>query len=149
MEKTTLTTRLLAPALPLAVVFALALALRYPVAGMPLERDEGEYAYIGQRWLAGDVPYKESFDQKPPGAFLAYALFLRVLGPSPAAIHWGAQLYTLATLALLFFLGRKLFSARAGAVAAALCAFTTADACVLGSAANTETFLILPLVAGG
>jgi hypothetical protein len=137
-----------ATALALLVVFALALALRYPIADVPLERDEGEYAYIAQRWLAGEVPYKDNFDQKPPGAFAAFALFMSTLGPSPAALHWGAQLYSLGTLALLYFLARRLFSAAAGAVAAALCTFMMADGTVYGNAANTETFMILPLTAG-
>jgi hypothetical protein len=139
---------LLPAAISLPVVFALALALRYPVADFPLVRDEGEYAYIAQRWLAGEVPYKHSFDQKPPGAFAAYALFIATLGESPAALHWGAQLYSLGTLAVVFALGRKLFAARVGAVAAALCAFMAADPQVAGNVANTETFMVLPLTSG-
>src|SRR5438105_4217292 len=67
-------------ALPLlAVVFAVACLMRWPVAAIPLERDEGEYAYIGQRWLLGGVPYRDSFDQKPPGTFMAYALIERLI----------------------------------------------------------------------
>ncbi len=134
--------------LALLAIFALALVVRYPIADIPLERDEGEYAYIAQRWLAGEVPYKESFDQKPPGTFAAYALFIATLGPSVSALHWGAQLYTLGTLAVLFFLGRRLFSTAAGAIAAALCAFMTTGDTLFGNAANTEIFMILPLTAG-
>jgi hypothetical protein len=126
-------------------VALLALLLRAPIADLPLERDEGEYAYIAQRWLAGEVPYRDAFDQKPPGAFAVYALILAGLGPSVAAIHWGAQLWTLGTLALVFVLGRRLHSPAAGWVAAALAAFHTADVAVFGNAANTETFMILPL----
>jgi MFS family permease len=135
-------------ALALLGIFALALIVRYPIADIPLERDEGEYAYIAQRWLAGEVPYKESFDQKPPGTFAVYALFIATLGPSVSALHWGAQLYTLGTLTVLFFLGRRLFSATAGALAAALCAFMTTADTLFGNAANTEIFMILPLTAG-
>ena len=54
-------------------VLALALALRAPVASLAFERDEGEYAYAAQRWIAGDVPYRDFFDQKPPGVFAFYA----------------------------------------------------------------------------
>src|SRR5262249_42370580 len=57
--------------LGLLLISGLALMLRWPIAAIPLERDEGEYAYIAQRWLAGEVPYKGSFDQKPPGVFAA------------------------------------------------------------------------------
>src|SRR4029077_13252938 len=115
-------------------------ALRVPLAAIPLERDEGEYAYIAQRWLAGEVPYKDSFDQKPPGVFVAYVLIFKCFGTSPAAIHWGMQVYTLATITVLFVLARKLFSAAAGVAAAAFCAVLTSDQSLLGNAANTEVF---------
>ena len=74
-----------APALRIAIigwllVAALACVLRAPVAALPFERDEGEYAYIAQRWLAGDVPYRDAFDQKPPGVFLFYAAAFAVGG---------------------------------------------------------------------
>lgn len=131
----------------LAAVLFLGLILRWPVASIPLERDEGEYAYIAQRWLLGEVPYKASFDQKPPGAFVAYALIQRLAAESPAAIHWGAQVYTLMTIGLAFLLGRKLFGGPAGFAAGAFCAFLTVDHSLLGNAANAEIFMIAPLTA--
>jgi len=134
--------------LGLAAVFALALLLRCPIASIPLERDEGEYAYIAQRWLQGEVPYKETFDQKPPGIFALYALFISCIGTSAAAIHWGMQIYTLGTLVLVYWLGKRLFSETAGLTAAALCAFMTSAPCFFGHSANTEMAMILPLTAG-
>jgi hypothetical protein len=129
----------------LLVVFALALGLRYPVAEFPFERDEGEYAYVAQRWQLGEIPYRDNFDQKPPAVFFLYLIIQRTLGTSPAALHWGATLYTLGTLTVVFALGKKLFSLSAGLSAAALVAFLTTDASFFGNAANTELFLILPL----
>jgi 4-amino-4-deoxy-L-arabinose transferase-like glycosyltransferase len=124
-----------------------ALCLRFPIAAIPLERDEGEYAYIAQRWLQGDLPYRDSFDQKPPGVHVMYVLIESLCGTTPAAIHWGAQIYTLGTLAVLFLLGRRLASPAAGLAAAAFAAFMTTDPSVLGNAANTEVFMLLPLTA--
>lgn len=134
--------------LPLLLIGVVAMALRAPLAAIPLERDEGEYAYIAQRWLDGAVPYQDSFDQKPPGVFVAYAFIMRLVGGSPAAIHWCAQVYALGTLALIFLIGRHLFSPAAGMVAGIFAAFLMADKGVLGNAANTETFMLLPLTAG-
>lgn len=133
--------------LALACVFLFALLVRLPVASMPLERDEGGYAYIGRQWFRGEVPYRHSFDVKPPGVFFVYGLLDRLLGSTPAALHWGAQLYTLATLVLVFFLGRRLVSPTAGFVSALFLALMTVDPSVLGNAANTELFMILPLTA--
>ena len=133
--------------LALAAVLLLGLALRWPVASLPLERDEGGYAYIAQRWLQGEAPYRESFDQKPPGIYAAYAAIERALGESPAAIHWGTQLWCLLTVAMVFWLGRKLFGEEAGFAAGALAAFMTVDHGLLANAANTERFMIAPLAA--
>jgi hypothetical protein len=125
-----------------------ALLIRWPIVDMPFERDEGEYAYIAQRWFRGEVPYRDAFDQKPPGVFVAYAVIERLVGSSPAAIHWGAQFYTLGTLVLIALIGRQFANERAGLLAALFAAFMTADRSILGNAANTELFMILPLAAG-
>lgn len=130
-----------------AVVCLFALLVRYPVAGIPLERDEGEYGYIAQQWLQGALPYRDSFDQKPPGAHIMYVLIESLGGTTPAAIHWATQVYTLGTLALLFVLGRHLSTPAAGVATAAFAAFMVVDPSVLGNAANTEVFMLLPLTA--
>jgi hypothetical protein len=131
--------------LGLCIVCAVAALLRWPIADMPLERDEGEYAYIAQRWLCGEMPYRDAFDQKPPGVFVAYAVIEKLIGTSPAALHWGAQIYSFATLIVIALIGRRFAGDRAGLLAALLAAYMMAERCVLGNAANTETFMILPL----
>ena len=130
-----------------AAICVLALLLRAPIATIPLERDEGEYAYTAQRWLQGDLPYRDAFDQKPPGIFVVYALIEQVGGGGPTALHWGAQFYTLGTLAVLWLLGRRMSSAASGLAAAAFAAFMTTAPGVWGNAANTELFMLLPLTA--
>lgn len=132
---------------PLIAIFAVAGLLRWPIADIPLERDEGEYGYIAQRWLLGEVPYRDSFDQKPPGVFVAYAVLLKLSGSSPASIHWGTQVYNFGTLGLIFLVSRRLFGTTEGLLASLFAAYMTNDLCVLGNAANTETFMILPLTA--
>src|SRR5439155_1583843 len=44
-------------ALPLALVAAFSLVVRAALVSIPLERDEGSYAYVAQHWLAGELPY--------------------------------------------------------------------------------------------
>jgi 4-amino-4-deoxy-L-arabinose transferase-like glycosyltransferase len=137
----------LRPRLGLLCALLLAVAVRAPLASIPLERDEGQYAYIAWRWLDGALPYVDSFDQKPPGVYAAYAAILGSFGFTPRALHWGAQVYGLATLAALAALTGRFAGVRAGAAAAAIASVALADPAFLGSAANTETFMLLPLVA--
>jgi len=128
-----------------AAICLLALLLRLPIAGIPLERDEGESAYTAQRWMQGDIPYRDLSNRQLPGTFIAYAVAESVFGDSANAIHWAAQLYTLGTLTVLFLLGRRLSSPAGGLAAAALAALMTADASVHGNAAPPELFMLLPL----
>ena len=130
-----------------AAIALCALLLRMPLAGIPLDRDEGGYAYIAQAWTHGGMPYDDAFERQPPGIYAMYALIQRALGTTPSAIHWGLQLYTLGTLALIFLLARRLSSSTAGLAAAAFAAFMTTAPSVLGNAATVEVFLILPLTA--
>src|SRR5882762_9918391 len=74
----------------LTVLFVLAVRVR--LRDMPLERDEGEYAYAGQLILQGVPPYKEAYNMKLPGTYAAYALIMAVFGRSPAGIHLGLAL---------------------------------------------------------
>src|SRR5947199_2707664 len=101
--------------------------LRWPIAAVPLERDEGEYAYIAQRWALGEVPYRDSFDQKPPGVFAAYAVIQRILGESPDATHWGALVVTLGTLVCVAVAGRQLGGPVAGGAGAVVAAHMVGD----------------------
>jgi 4-amino-4-deoxy-L-arabinose transferase-like glycosyltransferase len=129
-------------------VAALACALRAPVADLPFERDEGEYAHIAQRWLAGDVPYRDAFDQKPPGVFVFYAAAIGVGGATPAAVRWGAQLATIAALGALIWIGARLFSPAVGVAAALAGVLLSADPGWLGNAVNTEQIALVPISFG-
>ena len=48
------------------IVFGLVIAIRIRLLGIPLERDEGEYAYAGQLILQGIPPYKLAYNMKFP-----------------------------------------------------------------------------------
>lgn len=126
------------------VTFAL---LRVPYLSVPLERDEGEYAYIAQRILEGDVPYRDAFDQKPPGVFLAYAAAFLVFGQSIESIHLLLYLWTAATVLVLFGLVRRLSGDWAAGFASLIFAVASVDPRLAATAANTELFMLLPITA--
>jgi 4-amino-4-deoxy-L-arabinose transferase-like glycosyltransferase len=130
-------------ALATAVALALGtIALRAPLFDLPLERDEGEYAYIAWRLGAGETPYRDWFDQKPPGVFFAYRAALALPGDPVVAIRAVAALFCAASAIALFALVRALLgSAAAAGVAALLYAFLSADPRMQGPIANTEIFM--------
>jgi hypothetical protein len=125
------------------VVFA---ALRAPYLEVPLERDEGEYAYIAQRMLAGDVPYRDAFDQKPPGVFVAYLAAFALFGESVEGIHAFLGLWSACTALALYGLVQRLAGGLPAAMATLLFAIASTDPRIVATAANTELFMLLPLV---
>jgi len=122
--------------------------IRFRLRDMPLERDEGEYAYAGQLILQGIPPYQLAYNMKLPGTYTAYALILAVFGQSPAAIHLGLLLINAATTLLVYFLGRRLSGQLAGVVAAAAYALLSAGPSVLGLAGHATHFVVLPALGG-
>src|SRR5262245_22630028 len=123
-------------------------ALRGRLLDLPLERDEGDYAYVAQLLLDGVPPYAGAYEMRMPGVFLAYASFLATFGQDAAAIRIGLALANAASAWLLYRLGRRLADAATGAGAAVLFAALSLGSGVLGLVANTEHFALVPAIAG-
>ena len=131
-----------------AIVLLLVLAIRIRLLGIPLERDEGEYAYVGQLMLEGIPPYKLAYNMKFPGTSAAYAAIMTVFGQSITGIHFGLLLVNAATIALIFFLGRRIGNTTSGIVAAIAYAILSVSPSVLGLAAHATHFVVLPVLGG-
>jgi len=139
------------PRLPLFVVAAaivLSAAVRLRLAEVPLERDEGEYAYAGQLLLHGTPPYVLAYNMKFPGVYYANAAILAAFGSTPRAIRIGLLLVNAASILLLFALGRRLLGPSAAAASAATFALLSLDRWVLGVFAHATHFVILFALAG-
>src|ERR1700722_16323428 len=107
------------PWILLFAILLFAALVRARLLHIPLERDEGEYGYVGQLLLRGVPPYQQASNMKFPGTYAAYALIMSVFGQTPAGIHLGLLLINAAAILLVFLLGRRLFSRDAGIAAAA------------------------------
>ena len=129
-------------------VFSLTTAVRIRLLGIPLERDEGEYAYAGQLLLQGIPPYKLAYSMKFPGTYVAYAITMFLFGQTVTAIHLGLLLVNCATSALIFFIGKRLVNSTVGIVAAASYALLSVSPSVLGLAAHATHFVVLPVLGG-
>jgi hypothetical protein len=132
----------------LALVIVFVSAVRVRLREMPLERDEGDFAYAGQLILRGIPPYKLAYNMKLPGIYGAYALIMALFGESAAGIHLGLLVVNAATIVIMFLLGRRLLDATAGAVAATCFAFMSLSTSVFGLAAHASHFVMLFVSAG-
>ena len=130
------------------IVFGVVIAIRIRLLGIPLERDEGEYAYAGQLILQGVPPYKLAYNMKFPGTYAAYAVIMAILGQTVSGIHLGLLLVNAATVVLIFFLGRQLINSRSGLAAAMSYAVLSVSPSVLGFAGHATHFVLLPVLCG-
>jgi len=130
------------------IVLGLVIAIRIRLLGIPLERDEGEYAYAGQLMLQGIPPYKLAYNMKFPGTYAAYALIMAIFGQTIVGIHLGLLLINAATILLIFLLGRRLINSIAGLAAAMAYAILSVSPSVVGFAAHAEHFVMLPALGG-
>src|SRR5580700_11574091 len=101
----------------LLVVMVFFAFVRVRLRDMPLERDEGEFAYVGQLMLQGIPPYKIASNMKLPGTYAAYAAIMAVFGETTSGIRDGLILVNAAATILVFLLGKYLYGPLAAAVA--------------------------------
>jgi 4-amino-4-deoxy-L-arabinose transferase-like glycosyltransferase len=130
------------------LVVLLFAGIRWRVREMPLERDEGEYAYAGQLILQGIPPYQLAYNMKLPGTYVAYAAILRTFGETAAGIHVGLMVVNGLTTVMVFFLARRLYGDLAAATAAASFALLSTSEGVLGLAGHATHFVTFFAVAG-
>ena len=134
--------------LVVSAVVAVTAVVRVRLAGIPLERDEGEYAYAAQLILDGTPPYALAYNMKFPGTYYAYAAIMGVLGESPWAIRIGLLLISAATTLVLYGLARRLLDEMPAAVAGSVFALLSVDRGVMGTFAHATHFILLPMLGG-
>src|SRR5215211_2920014 len=89
------------------VAVGVSLALRLPFLSLPMISDEGGYAYVAQRWLAGEGRlYHDLWVSRPQGIFVVYGLILQGVGTSVEAMRFGAWLATVGTLGFVWLFAR-------------------------------------------
>ena len=122
--------------------------IRVRLLAMPLERDEGEYAYAGQLLLQGIPPYELAYNMKLPGTYFAYAAGMALFGQTIAGVHLTLLAVNAVTIIFAFLLGRQLSGTTAGLVACASYGLMSTSTAVLGAAAHATQFVVLFAVPG-
>jgi 4-amino-4-deoxy-L-arabinose transferase-like glycosyltransferase len=109
--------------------------------------DEQVYAVVARQVLAGGKLYIDAIERKPPLLFLVYEGILRVAGAGNwFALHLTAMLWTLATMAGLYLIARRVFGPSVGVWAALLYAAFQAWGDYRNLAFNGEVLMNLPIV---
>ena len=132
----------------LAVVLLFITFLRLRLVDFPLERDEGEYALMGQLILKGIPPYEMAYNMKLPGTYYMYALLMSIFGQTGIGVHLGALLVNLSSTFMLFLIGKKLANGYLGLFAAATFGLLSLSPGHLGFAAHATHFIVLFSMAG-
>ncbi len=133
-----------------AFVVAL-LLVRLPSVVQPAGGDQGIYAYIGQSILKGEVPYRDAWDQKPPGVHLTYAAMLGLWRND--SVVAATDLVVAALVAVLLVpLGRRLTGRQGAGRAAAIVFLLLGDPSFqrlggLWVRGQAETFIALAVTA--
>jgi len=108
---------------------------------LPLEPDECNYAYIGQRLLAGDRLYVDVWDHQPYGVFVLFAGVQALFGDDPYVFRWMAVGFSLTSLGLIFLLARRCAGPAAAFTAAGIFALVSSDPGTAGEGCNREIFM--------
>lgn len=125
-----------------------ALYCRLRLLPVPLERDEGGFAYVAQQLLHGIPPFDSGYSMKLPGIHAAYALFLAAMGETPTAIHVGLLLVSLGNLAVLYCLARRLLPEDAAIISAGVYALLSVSEDFMGVFAHATHFVSFFALAG-
>ena len=136
------------PWIAMGIILFSTVVLRLSMLQMLLERDEGEFAYMGQLLLQGLPPYLTAYSMKLPGMCFIYAFIMAIFGQSTSAIHLGLLIFNGIAIVLVFLLTRYIVDEIAGVVAAFVYAFLSVSPSFLGTSAHATQFLV-PFALGG
>ncbi len=132
-----------------SVILAVAVTasiIKLHLLDIPLERDEGEYAYIAQLFMQGEPLYASAYSMKLPAIYFVYAAVMALFGQTPYGIHMGLLLITAVTIVLVFLLARRMLDSYAGIMAGIAFALLTLGKYTL--AFNIEPLVLLLVLSG-
>ena len=119
-------------------VAALVLLVRLPLLGLPLDPDEGGYAYIAQRWAAGERLYSpQAWVDRPQGLLLLFRA-VTSLSYSAAAIRVAAVFVAVVLALSVGAIAWALAGRLAGLLAAVTAAVLGAGSLIEGYELNGE-----------
>lgn len=132
----------------LAAVCLIIIIVRIRLLPFPLDRDEGEYAYMGRLILEGISPFIEAYNMKLPGTAFMYALSMLLFGQTTTGIHLGLLVANLLTIVLFYLFVKRLCGGSCAVLAATAYALLSTGSRIYGYAAHATHFVNLFGIAG-
>lgn len=126
----------------LVLLLGLVAGLRLRLLDIPLERDEGDYAYFGMLMADGVSLVDDDVRIRFPLTSALFAGIIAAFGNTPAAIHLGLLLIHLVTLLVFYRLGTRLVHSGFGLAAAVLLALLLLGQSVRGLSLNREQLIL-------
>ncbi len=124
---------------------ALVVVVRFPFwFPSVINWDESTFILMGQELLDGRLPYVELWDNKPPLAYVLFALFLAI-HPSIVAVRIGGALSVLVAAYLTHRIATRL-DRRATGIVAGILVVIFLSIVGSGQATMTETLAVVPLM---
>ncbi len=127
----------------LALVLIIVAYARIRLLDVPLERDEGEYAYLGQLMLKGFPPYLYVYTMKLPGVGIVYAFIMFLFGETVHGIHLGFLFVNAVNALLVYLLALRLLGRDAAPISCAAYAILSLSQSMLGPFAHATHFVVL------
>lgn len=97
------------------ILFSLGASMIYPI-----HPDEKVFIHIAETMVAGGVPYRDVFDNKPPGIYLLLSPFVAIFGPNLTILRLIPFILNIVIGLLLRFICRTILGRREGVVIAFL-----------------------------
>jgi len=110
-----------------------------------IDWDESTFILMGQSILDGHLPYTELWDNKPPLAFVCFAVFIALFGKSIVAIRFAGALCVALVSFLIYLIGKTIWSDRIGILGATQF-ITISSVLPEAQALMTEHLALVPLM---
>lgn len=112
------------------------------------DRDVGVFAYIGERILEGEVPYRDIWDHKTPLIYFLNALLFQFFGTSFRVLAIFEVFWLTLTSYALYKLARLWLQEYAAYAVTGIFAVYAGATYLVGSFGMTETYALLPTILG-
>jgi hypothetical protein len=124
------------------------LIARFKLLAIPLERDEGSFAYISHWLWRGKELYTDMLDSKLPGLYAYYSVFITLFGYNATGVHTGLLFANIASGICFYFLLKEVYSRYMAMIGTSLLLWMMVSINVMGYAAHA-TQLLMPFMLAG